>query len=80
MSQAEDIRRVAIEHHDLVADRFDSECAALDSSRFRVAFVCGRQRSTALLTNCSTSRPQTPPCSTWIAGLAITSSESFATA
>lgn len=44
MSRAEDIRRVAIDHHHLVAGRFVAEYAALESSRFSSAFTYGRAK------------------------------------
>jgi ubiquinone/menaquinone biosynthesis C-methylase UbiE len=44
MSRAEDIRRVAIDHHHLVAGKFEAEYAALENSRFSSAFTYGRAK------------------------------------
>jgi ubiquinone/menaquinone biosynthesis C-methylase UbiE len=44
MSRAEDIRRVAIDHHHLAAGKFEAEYAALENSRFSSAFTYGRAK------------------------------------
>ena len=44
MSRTEDIRRVAIDHHHLVAGKFEAEYAALENSRFSSAFTYGRAK------------------------------------
>jgi ubiquinone/menaquinone biosynthesis C-methylase UbiE len=44
MSRAEDIRRVAINHHHRVAGKFEAEYAALEHSRFSSAFTYGRAK------------------------------------
>lgn len=44
MSRAEEIREVAIDHHDRVADRFEAEYAALENNRFSSAFTYGRAK------------------------------------
>lgn len=58
MSRAEDIRRVAIEHHHLVAGRFEAEYAALENSRFSSAFTYGRAKIDQLVDELFASLPR----------------------
>ena len=44
MSRAEEIRQVAIEHHHILAGKFESEYAALENSPFSSAFTYGRAK------------------------------------
>jgi ubiquinone/menaquinone biosynthesis C-methylase UbiE len=58
MSRTEDIRRVAIDHHHLVAGKFEAEYAALENSRFSSAFTYGRAKIDAMVDRLFGELPQ----------------------
>lgn len=58
MARAEDIRQVAIEHHHLVAGKFEAEYAALENDRFSSAFTYGRAKIDQLVDELFCSFPE----------------------